>query len=191
MEGVARKIRWARFLDRLSGRGILVPIDHGLTMGPIEGLGSLEEMARWLPHPAITGVIAHKGMVERLAGLGLLCGAGVMVHLNGMTSLAAWLDHKEPLTSVEAAARLGADAVSLQLNFDGANDAPNPTPGAAADEAQRCGLPLLTMLYDKAPCADWAARLQRMRHLMRACVELGRTRSSCRRGPRTCRRSKV
>lgn len=174
MEGVAKKIRWSRFLERLSGKGILVPIDHGLTMGPIEGLGSVEQMARWMTHPAITGVIAHKGMVERLAGHGLLGGAGVMVHLNGMTSLSARPDQKERLTSVEAAARLGADAVSLQLNFDGTNDAHNLTQlGGAADEAQRCGLPLLTMLYDKAPCADRGARLQRMRHLMRACVELG------------------
>lgn len=174
MEGVAKKIRWSRFLDRQSGRGLIVPIDHGLTMGPLEGLDSVEQMARWMTHPAITGIIAHKGMVERLAGHGLLHGVGVMVHLNGMTSIAPRPDHKEMLTSARAAARLGADAVSLQLNFDGANDAHNLTQlGAAVDEAQRYGLPVLTMLYDKAPCLDRTARIQRLRHLMRACVELG------------------
>lgn len=174
MEGVAKKIRWSRFLDRLSGRGLLVPIDHGLTMGPLEGLDSLDQMARWMTHPAITGIVAHKGMVERLACHGLLHGKGLMVHLNGMMSIAPRPDQKERLTSVEAAARLGADAVSLQLNFDGANDAHNLTQlGSAVDEAQRHGLPVLTMLYDKAPCADRTARLQRSRHLMRACVELG------------------
>ena len=97
-----------------------------------------------------------------------------MVHLNGMTSLAARPDQKERLTSVEAAARLGADAVSLQINFDGTNDAHNLTQlGATVDEAQRHGLPVLTMLYDKAPSADRTARIQRLRHLMRASVELG------------------
>ena len=63
MEGVAKKIRWSRFLDRRSGRGILVPIDHGLTMGPIEGLDSVDQMARWMTHPAVTGIVAHKGML--------------------------------------------------------------------------------------------------------------------------------
>ncbi len=174
MEGVAKKIRWSRFLDRQSGRGLIVPIDHGLTMGPLEGLDSVEQMARWMTHPAITGIIAHKGMVERLAGRGLLHGQGVMVHLNGMTSIAPRPHQKEQLTSAGAAARLGADAVSLQLNFDGTNDAHNLTQlGSAVDEAQRYGLPVLTMLYDKAPCADRTERIRRSRHLMRACVELG------------------
>lgn len=174
MEGVAKKIRWSRFLDRRSGRGIIVPIDHGLTIGPIEGLDSIAQMARWITHPAITGVIAHKGMVERLGSRGLLRGVGVMVHLNGMTSISLRPDQKERLTSIEAALRLGADAVSLQLNFDGSNDGHNLTQlGAVVDEAQRQGVPVLTMLYDKAPCEAPAQRLRRLRHLIRACVELG------------------
>ncbi|WP_437680070.1 class I fructose-bisphosphate aldolase [Sorangium sp. So ce131] len=174
MDGFPKKIRWSRFLERRSGRGIIVPIDHGLTIGPVEGLDSVTQVARWIGHPAITGVIAHKGMVERLAACGLLRGVGLMVHLNGMTSLAAKPDQKERLTCVEAAVRLGADAVSLQLNFDGTNDAHNLSQlGEVVDEAQRYGMPVLTMLYDKVRCDGDELRLKRMRHLMRACVELG------------------
>jgi class I fructose-bisphosphate aldolase/fructose-bisphosphate aldolase/2-amino-3,7-dideoxy-D-threo-hept-6-ulosonate synthase len=174
MDGVAKKIRWSRFLHRPSGRGIIVPIDHGLTMGPLHGLNGVAQVARWIGHPAITGVIAHKGMVERLGSRGLLQGVGVMVQLNGMTSLAPQPDRKERLTSVEAALRLGADAVSLQLNFDGTNDAHNLTQlGAVVDEAQRHGLPVLTMLYDKVACDAAEARMKRLRQLVRACVELG------------------
>jgi class I fructose-bisphosphate aldolase/fructose-bisphosphate aldolase/2-amino-3,7-dideoxy-D-threo-hept-6-ulosonate synthase len=97
-----------------------------------------------------------------------------MVHLNGMMSLASTPDRKERLTTVEAALRLGADAVSVQLNFDGTNDAHNLTQlGAVVDDAQRYGMPVLTMLYDKVPCDGQEHRLSRLRHLMRACVELG------------------
>lgn len=174
MEGVAKKIRWSRFLDRRSRRGIIVPIDHGLTAGPLDGLESVAQIARWIGHPAITGIIAHKGMVERLAEKGLLQGVGLMVHLNGMMSISARPDDKERLTSVEAAVRLGADAVSLQLNFDGTNDARNLAQlGETVDEALRHGLPVLTMLYDKAPRDGQSQRVTRLRHLMRACVELG------------------
>lgn len=173
MDGVAKTIRWSRFVDR-AGRGILVPIESGLTFGPLPGIESLAEVARWIGHPAITGVIAHKGMVERLGARGLLHGKGVMVHLNGMTSFAVTPNRKEHLTTVEAALRLGADAVSLQLNFDANNDAHNLCAlGAVVDQARGCGLPVLTMLYDKAPRVLPERRVQRLRHLVRACVELG------------------
>lgn len=174
MNGIAKKIRWSRFLDQRSSRGIIVPIDHGLTIGPLEGLDSMAQAARWITHPAITGIIAHKGMVERLGSRGLLRGVGLMIHLNGMISLSSEPDRKVRLTSVEAAIRLGADAVSLQLNFDGTNDAHNLTElGAVVDEAQRYGLPVLTMLYDKVPCDGEEQSSLRLRHLVRACVELG------------------
>jgi class I fructose-bisphosphate aldolase/fructose-bisphosphate aldolase/2-amino-3,7-dideoxy-D-threo-hept-6-ulosonate synthase len=174
MNGVAKQIRWSHFLDRRSRRGIIVPIDHGLSIGPVEGLATVEQVSRWIGHPGITGIIAHKGLVERLGGYGLLRGLGVMVHLNGMMSLASMPDRKERLTTVEAALRLGADAVSVQLNFDGTNDAHNLTLlGAVVDEAQRYGMPVLTMLYDKVSCDGPEHRLSRLRHLMRACVELG------------------
>ncbi|MDC0709447.1 aldolase [Stigmatella sp. ncwal1] len=174
MSGIAKKIRWSRFVDRRHGRGIIVPIDHGLSIGPVEGLNSPSQVARWIEHPGITGIIAHKGMVERLGSQDLLRGIGIMVHLNGMMSLASAPDRKERLTSVEAALRLGADAVSVQLNFDGTNDAHNLVQlGAVVDEAQRYGLPVLTMLYDKIPCAERETGIKRLRHLMRACVELG------------------
>ncbi|HEU4735284.1 MAG TPA: hypothetical protein VFT22_45650 [Kofleriaceae bacterium] len=176
MDGVAKKFRWSRFLHAASNRGIIIPIDHGLTLGPIPGLTSVNQLESWLPHPGVTGVIAHKGMVERLGSRGLLQRMGVMVHLNGMTSLASAPapDRKEVLTSVDMAVRLGADAVSLQINFDGSNDVHNwKMLGAIVDEAQRYGMPVLTMLYDKVPSAQDGQRITRLRHLMRACVELG------------------
>ncbi|OJH33762.1 class I fructose-bisphosphate aldolase [Cystobacter ferrugineus] len=174
MDGVAKKIRWSRFLHEQSNLGVIVPIDHGLTMGPIQGLERMEQLGRWIRHPVITGVLAHKGLVERLGSQGLLRGQGVMVHLNGMTSLSASPNRKEMLTSVERAIRLGADAVSVQLNFDGTNDASNLMMlGRVVDEAHDYGLPVLAMVYDKVESTREEPRLLRMRHLMRACVELG------------------
>lgn len=171
---VAKTIRWSRFLRQPSQRGIIVPIDHGLTMGPIDGLDSIGRIESWIRHPGITGIIAHKGMVDRLGTRGLLHGRGVMLHVNGMISMSAMADRKEMLTSVERAVRLGADAISLQVNFDGTNDAHNlKLLGAAADEADRYGLPVLTMLYDKQPNVAADKAVGRLRHLMRACVELG------------------
>lgn len=168
-----KKIRLARFVAR-NRPSLIVPIDHGLTMGPLAGLGSSQEIARWLTSPVIDGVIAHKGMIERLAQRDLLGRAGVMMHLNGMSLLAPRPDVKERLTSMETAVRLGADGVSVQVNFDGCNDAGNLTLlGQVTDEAARFGLPVLAMVYDKVAAPDRATELGRMRHLMRIAIEMG------------------
>ncbi len=170
----ARTIRLSRFTRRGATAGVLVPIDHGLTLGPLGGIRNLAEIASWIGHPAIAGVIAHKGIVERLGDRGLIQGQGVMVHLNGMSSFAQDPDTKTAVTSVRAALRLGADAVSLQVNFDGQNDAHNlALLGRIVDEAHREGLPVLTMLYDKVQHEGDKTRILRQRHLIRLAVELG------------------
>ena len=169
-----KEIRWRRFQRGGTNFGLIVPIDHGFTVGPIDGIAAIEEMARWVGHPAITGLIAHKGMVRRLASHGLLPSGGLMIHLNGMTSLSGTPDRKEIVTSVETAMRLGADGVSIQLNFDGTNDAHNLVLlGQIADQTLELGLPLLTMLYDRVPSQSGSQRVGRLRHLIRATIELG------------------
>jgi fructose-bisphosphate aldolase, class I len=166
--------RLGRFRYPGSRLGLIIPIDHGLTIGPVTGLGSIDEIAGWLKHPAITGVIGHKGMISRLAERGLLSRIGVMVHLNGMSTLGPSSDRKERLTAVETAVKLGADGVSLQVNFDGTNDAHNlALLGEVVDEAARFALPVLAMIYDKVATPTISARIARLRHLVRIGWELG------------------
>jgi len=169
-----KQIRGARFKYPQRSAGLIVPIDHGLTIGPVAGIRDTREIAGWISHPAICGVIAHKGILERLAARGALAGKGVILHLNGMSTLATEPDRKEIIASVETAVGLGADGVSIQLNFNGDTDSHNlQLLGRISEETQRLGLPLLTMLYDKLPFIDEDARLWRLRHLIRICVELG------------------
>lgn len=167
-------VRWSRFIEPASGRALLVPIDHGLTTGPIDGLTATQDIARWIGHPGINGIIAHKGMVSRLATSGLLGGLGVMVHLNGMTSIGETPDTKRLLTRVEIAVRLGADAVSVQVNFGAANHSHNlQLLGWVVDEAARFDLPVLAMIYPAGPAADPATALRTHRHYLRVGFELG------------------
>lgn len=168
-----KHLRLARFSYPRIPTGLIIPIDHGLTVGPLAGIQSVREISRWITHPAITGVIAHKGMAERLAERDLLVGKGLMIHLNGMSTLGGKPDDKVWLTSVESAVRLGADAVSLQANFDGINDAENlKALGRIVDEAGDSSLPVLAMIYDKVK-ADKETSIQRLRHLIRIGIELG------------------
>jgi class I fructose-bisphosphate aldolase/fructose-bisphosphate aldolase/2-amino-3,7-dideoxy-D-threo-hept-6-ulosonate synthase len=169
-----KKLRWRRFCASGSGHSLLVPIDHGLTLGPLLGIENVAAIGRWVSHPSITGIVAHKGIIERLAARELLGASGVMVHLNGMSSLAPTPDRKEMVTEIETAIRLGADGVSVQVNFDGAADAHNlMLLGRVVDAAQTYGLPVLTMLYDKVASPDALGTRRRLRQWMRAAVELG------------------
>jgi fructose-bisphosphate aldolase, class I len=169
-------LRWSRFVNGASGQSLIVPIDHGLTLGPIEGLQNVEQIGRWIGHPAIDGVIAHKGLVGRLASAGLLAGRGVMVHLNGATATGEDPDTKHILTSVETAARLGADGVSIQVNFRQENHAHNlGLIGRVVDEAERFGLPVLAMVYptSRPGALDASESLKHHRHYIRIAYELG------------------
>ena len=169
----AKRFRLARFSYPMSPMGLIVPIDHGLTLGPMAGIDSVRSLSRWISHPAICGVIAHKGIAERLMEAGVLDGKGLMIHLNGMTTLSRDPDTKERLTTIEAAIRLGADAVSFQLNFSGQNDAANlRLMGQVVDEASEFHVPVLAMIYDKAKSEPREA-VSRQRHLIRVATELG------------------
>jgi class I fructose-bisphosphate aldolase len=170
-----KEVRWSRFINPKSKQALIIPIDHGLTLGPVDGLQSIKQISGWLGSPSINGVIGHKGMIARLGEAGLLTGLGVMVHLNGMTSIALQPDTKEFVTTVEAAVRLGADGVSLQVNFRPDNHDHNLTGlGRIVDEADRFGLPVLAMVYPAGPIDDAPGRALRMqRHYLRVAFELG------------------
>jgi class I fructose-bisphosphate aldolase/fructose-bisphosphate aldolase/2-amino-3,7-dideoxy-D-threo-hept-6-ulosonate synthase len=170
-----KDVRWSRFVDPRSRRALIVPIDHGLTMGSVQGLSSVREIAGWLPDPAINGVVVHKGMLVKLSEAGLLAGLGVMVHLNGSTAIGEQPDTKHLVTTVETAVRLGADAVSLQVNFRPDNHAHNITQlGQVVDAAERFGLPVMAMVYPAGPTDDAPGRPMRLhRHYLRIAFELG------------------
>lgn len=173
MTGIGKKLRWSRFIDAKLGRSLLVPIDHGLTSGPITGISNTASIARWVAHPAINGIIAHKGIVERLVQHGAIGRGGVMVHLNGMTTLAERPDTKVMLTNIPTAIRCGADAVSIQVNFTRSTAAQNlQMVGEVVDAASCEGLPVLAMAYDRTDGQDSEA-VERMRHIIRTLYELG------------------
>lgn len=167
MTEMARKRRWSRFVDKESDKALIVPIDHGLTMGPLDGLNRVEDVQRWLDPDVVTGVVAHKGFAERLGGAP---GCGLMIHLNGSLTVCESPDVKQMLTSVEAAVRLGADAVSVQANFTSATAGHNlQLIGSVVDQAHAYGLPVLAMVYDKTNRDG----MHTLRHFLRAAVELG------------------
>lgn len=172
---IGRKFRERRILFPQSSRGLIVPLDHGLTAGPMPGLQSLEDVQGWICSRDISAVLAHKGMIERLIQRDMLhSSTGVIVHLNGMASIAPDPDTKIMVANIETALELGADAVSIQANFTQENFQHNVAMiGTLTDAAHAVGLPILVMLYDKVQPATPGDRLRRQNHLLRILADLG------------------
>ena len=140
-------IRMERIMDRNIGRAVIVPVDHGMTMGPVEGLVDMKTTIDHISQGGATGVVMHKGVVpygHRCFGHDI----GLIVHLSASTSLSPDPNAKVLVTTVQEALKLGADAVSIHVNI-GADTEPGMLKdfGEVARECKEWGMPLLVMIY--------------------------------------------
>lgn len=146
---LGKNIRIERIIDRKSRRTIIIPMDHGLTLGTISGL---EDMAAMVDKIALGGadaVLEHSGMVgagHRQYGKDI----GLIIHLSGATKLAVDPNKKVIVCSVERALKIGADAVSIHINI-GADDEPEMFQDAqrVVESCREWGVPLLAMMYPR------------------------------------------
>jgi len=172
---IGKSLRQRRLLFKNTNIALIVPIDHGLTVGPLNGLRNSDEINGWIGSDDISAVIVHKGMLERLVrNRSLSSEVGVILHLNGMSVLAPEVDKKQMITTIKSALRLGADGVSLQVNFTDENYQHNiKMLGKVTDAASEAGLPVLSMLYDKTPITSLTKKIARMNNLIRLMIEMG------------------
>jgi fructose-bisphosphate aldolase/2-amino-3,7-dideoxy-D-threo-hept-6-ulosonate synthase len=146
---LGKNIRLERIIDRKTRRTLIVPMDHGLTLGTIKGLENMSEIVDKVAKGGANAVLMHSGMVgagHRQHGSDI----GLIIHLSGATSLAIDPNRKVLVCSVERALKIGADACSIHINI-GANDEPEMLKDAS-DVVESCrewGLPLLAMMYPR------------------------------------------
>ncbi len=138
-------------LERLmpSGKMICVPMDHGVTDGPIHGLESIESAVKRVEEQA-TCVVLHKGSIKALKSPPKV---PVIMHLSASTSIGPEPNHKVRVGDVLEALRLGADGVSVHVNVGGEPSEPDMLRklGEVASEADELGVPLLAMMYARGP----------------------------------------
>jgi 2-amino-3,7-dideoxy-D-threo-hept-6-ulosonate synthase len=137
----------ARRLSKIlkEGRILCVPMDHGVSDGPIKGLEDINKIVKDVDEGGATSVILHKGPIKALKYQPNL---GIIMHASASTSYGPTPYYKVLVSSVEEAIILGADAVSLHINV-GANMENDMLAklGRVADEADRWGMPLIAMMY--------------------------------------------
>ncbi|HOI71189.1 MAG TPA: 2-amino-3,7-dideoxy-D-threo-hept-6-ulosonate synthase [Methanobacterium sp.] len=146
---IGKKIRIERILDRKTGRCVIVPMDHGVSVGPIEGIIDMAETIDNVASGGANAVIVHKGIVGS-GHRGYGRDIGLIVHLSASTALSPDPDNKVMVTSVEKALQMGADAVSVHVNV-GSKKEPQMLNilGETAEICDDWGMPLIAMMYPR------------------------------------------
>ena len=163
-------------LDRIGtgGRHLIVPMDHGITMGAVTGLKDIESTIDAITTGGADAVLTQKGIAPRVHPN--KNDAGYIVHLNGSTDIGPDENDKRLTGTVEDAIRAGADAVSFHINV-GSTYEPEQISQLAevTSEADRYGLPTLAMAYPRGPDidADDADFHESAGHAVRLAEELG------------------
>ena len=147
-----------------------VPLDHSVSMGPIDGLEEMPALVAELQRGGVDLVIVTKGAVRGLVPV-LTPRTLLGIHISASTSLNPNSNRKVLAGSAEEAVALGADLLSVQVNFGIPEEGEMLHDlGIAADQCRTTGLPLLCMAYVKKPNGGTPDEL---RHACRASADLG------------------
>jgi fructose-bisphosphate aldolase/2-amino-3,7-dideoxy-D-threo-hept-6-ulosonate synthase len=164
------KARRLRRIIRDDGRTVIVPMDHGLTLGPVVGLENMQATIDSLARGGVDALVVHKGIAANTDTRRL----GLIIHLNGSTSLSPDPNRKLRVCTVHEAVALGADAVSMHVNVGALTEGEMLTDlGNASAACSEYGLPLLAMMYPRGPGIKDSNDTDAVRHASRIGAELG------------------
>lgn len=168
-----KEVRLERIVDRNTRRTVIVPMDHGLTAGPIPGLVDVSDAANLVAEGGANAAIVHRGAAlfgHRGYGKDL----GLIVHLSASTNLAPDANRKVLVATVEDAIRIGADGVSIHVNLGAEDEADMLRDfGRVSSACQDWGMPLIAMMYTRGPKIQSQYSVKYVKHAARVAAEMG------------------
>ena len=170
---IGKQIRMERIMNRENGRTLIVPMDHGVSAGPIPGLEDMKTAIGNVVDGGANAIVIHKGVV-RTGHRGHGHDVGLIVHLSASTSLSPDPNSKVLVCTVEEAIKLGADGVSIHVNI-GADDEKEMLRdfGKISRDCQIWGMPLLAMMYTRGKKIATESDVAVVKHAARVAAELG------------------
>lgn len=173
MSNMGKAIRMERLMDRNTGKTVVVPMDHGVTVGPIFGLVNLSDAVNTVAEGGANAVIGHIGLPRwghRKSGKDI----GLILHLSASTMLSPRPNKKVLVNTVENALRMGADGVSVHINIGDEDEAAMLEGfGQIAVECNYWGMPLLAMMYARGRDIENETDVEVVRLAARVGAELG------------------
>ncbi len=170
---LGKAIRMERISNREDGRTVIIPMDHGVTMGPIEGLVDMPVAVNKAAEGGADAVLGHVGL-PLMGHRGYGRDIGLILHLSASTSLAPDPNRKVLVSNVERAIKYGADAVSVHINLGAADESQMLRDlGQVAIECEGWGMPLAAMIYTRGAKIESEYDVKVVKHAARVGAELG------------------
>ena len=170
---IGKQIRMERIMDRNAGKTIIVPLDHGVSVGPIPGIKDIKSTVAKIAEGGAKAIVEHKGLVgagHRRRGSDI----GLIIHLSASTALSPYPHSKTLVSSVEEAIKLGADAVSIHVNIGDEQEKDMLHDfGSVSYEARNWGMPLLAMMYPRGQKIKNEYDVEVVKHAARVGCEMG------------------
>jgi DhnA family fructose-bisphosphate aldolase class Ia len=136
------------------GRALFVAMDHARDSGPLPGLANPGQTIQQMIASGTDGIMTTYGLAKQYGQM-MSGQVRLVVRLDGWSSIyrERWPQYSswQQLYSVEAAVRLGADAVICNYFLGAAGESASlAIVGRCAEEADRLGIPLVV---EAVPCA--------------------------------------
>lgn len=170
---IGKNIRMERIFNRDSSKTVIIPMDHGVTIGPVKGLEDMRMAVSRVVKGGANAILMHKGIV-RVGHRGSGSDTGLIIHLSAGTSLSPYPNAKELVCTVEEAIKLGADAVSIHINLgcEAESDMLKHF-GIVSKSCMEWQMPLVAMMYTRGPKIKNEYDVNNIKIAARAGAELG------------------
>ncbi len=170
---IGKQIRMERIINRATRRTVIIPMDHGVTVGPVKGLIDMGRTVDLVAKGGANAVIGHMGLaLHGHRGYGR--DVGLIMHLSASTCLGPDPNSKVLVNSVERAIKMGADGVSVHINVGAEDEAKMLADlGMVSQQCIEWGMPLLAMMYARGPGIEDEKAVEVVKIAARVGAELG------------------
>ena len=168
-----KKLRMRRIMNTSVGKTVIIPMDHGVSLGPVKGIATINNSIKKVCEGGGTCIVVHKGIAHQL-DQDIMGDLGLIVHLSASTSLWNEPNRKILVGGVLDAVRLGADAVSVHINLGGKYE--NEMMAQMGEISSQCiefGMPLLAMMYPRGENVKDQYDIDAIKKCARVGAELG------------------
>ncbi len=164
------KTRRLNRIFQADNRTVVVPMDHGVSIGPVKGIENMQDTITRLLKGGADAFVLHKGIAKCVN----VEKAALIVHLSAISNLTPNSQCKIQVCTVQEAVRLGADAVSVHVNVGALDECIMLAAlGRVADECDQYGMPLLAMMYPRGPSVPNEHSFEAVSHAARLGYEIG------------------
>lgn len=136
-----------------NGRGVWIPIDHGMSDYPTQGLEDTEELIRQLVSAGVNAIVAQKGVVSHYNHLCKDSSTSMVIHFSASTRHGGRdTSRKVSVGQASEVEARGGLAASAQVNIGSEGEAEMlEAMGDLTTQCHQLGLPVLGMIYARGP----------------------------------------